>query len=42
MAFDGDGDRAAFVDENGRAVDNDDILVLLSRYYLHKVKVHYL
>ena len=38
VAFDGDGDRAAFVDENGRAVDNDDILVLLSRYYLQKDK----
>ena len=36
VAFDGDGDRAAFVDENGRAVDNDDILVLLSRYYLQQ------
>ncbi|MDR3566284.1 MAG: phosphomannomutase/phosphoglucomutase [Negativicutes bacterium] len=34
VAFDGDGDRAAFVDENGRPVDNDDIIVLLARYYL--------
>lgn len=34
IGFDGDGDRAGFVDENGRAVDNDDILVLLSRNYL--------
>ena len=34
VAFDGDGDRVAFVDENGRAVTNDDIIVystLLSR-----------
>lgn len=31
IAFDGDGDRVAFVDENGRAVDNDDILVLLAK-----------
>lgn len=36
VAFDGDGDRAAFVDENGRALDNDDIIVLLAKYYLKK------
>lgn len=36
VAFDGDGDRVAFVDENGRAVDNDDIIVLLARYYLEQ------
>lgn len=36
VAFDGDGDRVAFVDENGRGVDNDDIIVLLARYYLEK------
>ena len=34
VAFDGDGDRAGFVDENGRAIDNDDIIVLLARHYL--------
>lgn len=34
VAFDGDGDRAGFVDENGRPVDNDDIIVLLGQYYL--------
>lgn len=34
LAFDGDGDRIGFVDENGRAVDNDDILVLLAKNYL--------
>ena len=36
IAFDGDGDRAGFVDETGRAVDNDDILVLLARNYLEE------
>lgn len=36
VAFDGDGDRVGFVDENGRPVDNDDIIVLLARYYLEK------
>lgn len=36
VAFDGDGDRVGFVDENGRAVDNDDIIVLIARYYLEK------
>lgn len=36
VAFDGDGDRVGFVDENGRPVDNDDILVLVARYYLEK------
>lgn len=38
IAFDGDGDRAGFVDETGRAVDNDDILVLLARNFLEKEK----
>lgn len=36
VAFDGDGDRVTFVDENGRPVDNDDVIVLLARYYLEK------
>ncbi|EGO63884.1 phosphomannomutase/phosphoglucomutase [Acetonema longum] len=36
IAFDGDGDRVGFVDEQGRAADNDDILVLLARHYLEK------
>ncbi|MBP2654007.1 MAG: phosphoglucomutase/phosphomannomutase alpha/beta/alpha domain [Firmicutes bacterium] len=36
VAFDGDGDRVGFVDENGRPVDNDDIIVLLARYYLEQ------
>ncbi|BBB90233.1 MAG TPA: phosphomannomutase/phosphoglucomutase [Methylomusa anaerophila] len=34
IAFDGDGDRVGFVDENGRPADNDDIMVLLARHYL--------
>lgn len=34
IAFDGDGDRVAFVDETGRAVDNDDILALLAKQCL--------
>ena len=34
VGFDGDGDRAGFVDENGRALDNDDIMVLIARHYL--------
>lgn len=34
VAFDGDGDRAGFVDETGRPLDNDDIMVLLARHYL--------
>lgn len=33
-AFDGDGDRVGFVDETGRPLDNDDIIVLLARHYL--------
>jgi phosphomannomutase/phosphoglucomutase len=36
IAFDGDGDRVGFVDETGRPADNDDIIVLLARYYLEK------
>ena len=34
IAFDGDGDRVGFVDENGRPVDNDDILILIAKSYL--------
>ncbi|VBB05941.1 phosphoglucomutase and phosphomannomutase phosphoserine signature [Lucifera butyrica] len=34
IAFDGDGDRVAFVDELGRPVDNDYIIILLARHYL--------
>lgn len=38
IGFDGDGDRAGFVDENGRAIDNDKMLVLLAEAYLAKEK----
>ena len=34
VAFDGDGDRACFVDENGEAIDKDKILVALAREVL--------
>lgn len=36
VAFDGDGDRVAFCDENGRSVVNDEIIVLIARNYLEK------
>jgi phosphomannomutase/phosphoglucomutase len=36
VAFDGDGDRVAFCDENGRSIDNDNIIVLIARNYLEK------
>lgn len=38
IGFDGDGDRAGFVDERGRAIDNDKMLVLLAKSYLEKEK----
>lgn len=38
IAFDGDGDRVGFVDETGRTVDNDDILIILARNYLSESK----
>lgn len=34
IGFDGDGDRVGFVDENGRPIDNDDIMVLIARQCL--------
>ncbi|MDU2063226.1 MAG: phosphomannomutase/phosphoglucomutase [Sporomusaceae bacterium] len=34
IAFDGDGDRLGVVDETGRVISNDKIMVLLARYYL--------
>lgn len=34
IGFDGDGDRVGFVDETGRPLDNDDIMVLIARHYL--------
>ena len=38
IGFDGDGDRAGFVDEEGRAIDNDKMLVLLAEEFLAKEK----
>jgi phosphoglucosamine mutase len=42
IAFDGDGDRAIFVDENGRVVDGDAIMLLAARYLQsqHRLKNH--
>lgn len=36
VAFDGDGDRAVFVDDRGRALTGDQALALLAHYYLQK------
>lgn len=36
IGFDGDGDRVACVDERGKAVDNDQIIVLFARHLLRK------
>lgn len=36
IGFDGDGDRVACVDERGRAIDNDQIIVLFARHLLRK------
>lgn len=38
IGFDGDGDRVGCVDEQGRAVDNDQIIVLFARHLLQKTK----
>lgn len=38
VAFDGDGDRVAFVDENGHMIENDRILAFFSRHLLAKGK----
>jgi phosphomannomutase/phosphoglucomutase len=35
-AFDGDGDRVVFVDEQGRVVENDRAIVLLARHVLRR------
>jgi phosphomannomutase/phosphoglucomutase len=35
-AFDGDGDRAVFVDEHGRVVESDRSIVLFARYLLRQ------
>jgi len=36
VGFDGDGDRAVFVDDQGRVVPGNLVLVILSRHYLRK------
>jgi len=36
LAFDGDGDRAIFVDEKGKIIDSDIIIALFSVYFLQK------
>jgi phosphomannomutase len=36
VAFDGDGDRAGFVDDRGRVVSGSDIMTIMSREYLRK------
>jgi len=36
IAFDGDGDRAGFVDDKGRMVLGSDLLSVVARYYLQK------
>jgi len=36
IAFDGDGDRAGFVDDKGRMVHGSDIITIIARYYLQK------
>lgn len=36
IAFDGDGDRAGFVDDKGRMVLGSDLMSIMARYYLDK------
>ncbi len=36
VAFDGDGDRSAFIDDKGRPVLGTDLLTILAKYYLDK------
>jgi phosphomannomutase len=36
VAFDGDGDRAGFVDDKGRVVLGSDLMSILAQYYLQK------
>jgi len=38
VGYDGDGDRAVFLDNNGRIIRGDIILALLSKYYLKDTK----
>jgi phosphoglucosamine mutase len=39
IAFDGDGDRVLFTDPNGRLLDGDYTLFMLSQYFLH-TRIH--
>ncbi|HSE61594.1 MAG TPA: phosphomannomutase/phosphoglucomutase [Candidatus Saccharimonadales bacterium] len=36
IAFDGDGDRAGFVDDKGRIVSGSDLMTMMCKYYLQK------
>ena len=36
IAFDGDGDRAVFVDDKGRPVNGSDLLTIIAKHYLKK------
>lgn len=36
IAFDGDGDRAGFVDDKGRPVSGSDLITIIARHYLAK------
>ena len=38
IAFDGDGDRVIFVDKYGRMIDNDGLIAILARFFLHNRK----
>lgn len=38
VAFDGDGDRAVFIDDKGRLVPSDTVLAILIRHYLSRNK----
>lgn len=38
IALDGDGDRVIFVDHTGEVVDGDELLCIITRWYLHKNK----
>ncbi|MCX8188492.1 MAG: phosphomannomutase/phosphoglucomutase [Nitrososphaeria archaeon] len=36
VAYDGDGDRAVFIDNHGRVIEGDKMLALLIRHFIHK------
>ncbi len=40
VAFDGDGDRAIFVDHRGHVVDGDAVLLILARHYQQQGRLH--